>query len=686
MIEGLFGFKSRKNRIGELMKPKVVTQPTVLTAPQIEVIDRLAEKLEAALDTLGKAKAFAKPTYQTDVFQIAETLLNTDRGMRVLYEKANIFDTVGVFSGGPWADTAKLQPSLVSGSLQASGVYPVVEILSELRLLAYAKGRADATSQKSAVTFLNEVMALNLEYIFPADTEEERIAAGPHRDASLRLFSMLAEELGLEYLREDVVSEIEQICAQRPIMVGRVHKMIQMASRIPDDSASSEKRHQLRLYTDAVNGPSPMSQSLPELLTYRKKLMECDTEVLKAEAKHFTDAMHTTGLTSPHHAVLLRHLHLKHPDLVGDALALNDMGEAEFAQNRELALQLIKFCIHPSTAQSIYGFAKILQLGLLSRQEVRAGFSRLINLDLQSDVRHNLLAQRQKRDGVTANALLVAGAISVFGQPLGVGQGRNPTCQAARGISLWAQHAHGYLIALLISAARDGFLEIPFEGEAVRTDKIINPNPTRHDLNLDAVSIVLVPHLDLAYCDMMTRVALRQEDSHKWVNPALYGRWVPNGFASVFRDRAQTTVAQYEDFIRRFFATHHPAFNDGHSFMYPNPVGILVTNSHGDYLGPHAVSLQRVVEGPKGELRAYFFNPNNEGRQDWGLGVKPQIRGHGEIEGESSLPLHEFVARLYAFHYNPYEEGDAYAVPASAIKEIESAARGSWGKAFTWVD
>jgi hypothetical protein len=652
----------------------------------IDVVARMAGKFDKALDELAKAKRFAKSAYQTDVFQIAEALMTADEsGMRELYQRAHRFDEVGVFDGGPWVDPAKLQPPLVAGSLKAGGVYPVVETLSELRMLAIAKGKAEsAVDAQEATAFLNEVMALNLEFIFPRHTEEERIAGGPHRDASIRLFALLAEELELSSLLGDVVSEIEQICAQRPIMTSQVRRMIDMAARIPPRSDASEVDDHLHRYARAINGPSPLSQEHGELPAYREALKELDDEALEKEAHAFAESMDATGLCSVHQAVLLRHLRRQKPDLIPTAMALNELGRAEFAQNREFALQLIRVCVLPATAQSIYGFAKTLEYGLLSRQEVAAGLKRLIELDLQSDVRRNLLARRNARDGATANSILVSGMVSVFGQPLGVGQGHNPTCQAARAISLWSQHAQGYLLEVVVSAARDGFVEIPFEGERLRSNQLFGGLAPKLDYELDPVSVVLVPHLDRVYDEMMRRVALRDEDGHKWVNPALYGRWVPSGFASIFADRAQTLVADYDEFIRRFFATHHPAYNDGHTLMYPNPVGILVTNSHGDYLGPHAVSLQRVTQGPDGTLRAYFYNPNNEGRQDWGRGVKPSIWGHGEEEGESSLPFHDFASRLYAFHYNPYEEGDAYAVPARAIQEIESASRDTWGKAFAW--
>jgi len=284
----------------------------------------------------------------------------------------------------------------------------------------------------------------------------------------------------------------------------------------------------------------------------------------------------------------------------------------------------------------------------------------------------------------SANALLVAGAIQVFGSPLGIGQGNNPTCQAARALSLWSQHAQGLLLEKLVSAARDGFVEMMFEGKPIRSDFIAAGVAASIDYDLDSVSKVLVGHLDRLYDEMMRRVALRHEDGHKWVNPELYGRWVPRGFASVFVDKAQTTVAHYDAFLRRFYATHHPDYNDGHQLMYPNPVGLCITNSLGFYLGPHAVSVQRVAVDPEGVLRVFFFNPNNEGRQDWGHGVRPSIHEHGEVEGESSLPFEQFASRLYAFHYNPYEEGDGFAVPAGVVEGIHAEAKDTWGRAFEW--
>lgn len=658
------------------------------TSHDNKVTETLATKLDRALDSLASAKPFARAVYQTDVFQLAEALMGSAEGLRALYQRAGSFDEMGVFSGGPWEDPAKLQPPLVAGSLNGAGVYPVVETLSELRMLAIASGRAVSprVSQQEALDFLNETMALNLQFLFPADTEQERIEAGPHRFSNMRLFALIAEELDLKTLHEEVVSEIDQICAQRPVMTQRVRRMIRMAERIPPDKAKDpDMQARLEHYSRAVAGPTPLCQSEPRWADYRQALTKLSHDQLAQEAAVFAASMGSTGLACAHHAILVRHLRRYEPELLSESLGLNEAGKASLEQHREVVHQLIKVAVLPGTAQALYGLARLLERGLLARSEVVVGLERLVDLDFQTEVRRQLLRQHGKHEGLTAHSILLAGALAVLGQPLGVGQGNNPTCQAARGISLWSEHAPGYLLEIVISAARDGLVETRFEGATLRTDQLASVSQRQLDTELDPVSLVLVPHLDKLYEDMMGRVALRPEDSHKWVNPGLYGRWVPKGFASAFVDLKQSTVADFEGFVRRFYATHHPAYNDGHRLMYPNPVGICVTNSHGDYLGPHAVSLRRVQEDPHGKLRAYFYNPNNEGRQDWGLDVKPTISGNGEEEGESSLPFADFTARLYAFHYNPFEEGDAYAVPQDTVAAVEEAAKRSWGQAFAWV-
>lgn len=642
------------------------------------------ERFDAAIERLKSSKALVKATYQIPVFQIADALFNSAEGLASLYSRASEFQEAGVFSGGGWDDPTRLQASLVRGSIDAGGIFPVVEGLSELRMLAIATGdsQSKTVTAGEARTFLEEVLALNLDLLFPIETEESRVQRGPWRDHAERLFRFLGETLGLENLGKVLIAEIEAICAQRPINTAPAHEIIGMLSRLPTYSRADSNA--LKHYIAAIEGPSQLSRQHHSLTEFRSALNDLNENDLTREAQAFGSSLRATGLGNPHHAVLLRRLRTKAPHLIADALQLNELGQAELNQNEQFVHQLLKVAVLPACSQAIYGFAQLLERGLLSRSEVAAGLRRLVVLDLSASARAALLAQASPRDGITANSILLAGAMSVLGQALGIGQGRNPTCQAARGISLWSQHAPGYLLEILATAARDDLVQIRFEDTVLRSNELEGGVAKGIDPDLDPVSLILTPHLDRIYDEMMKRVALRSEDGHKWANPGLYGRWVPHGFASVL-DKVTGRVTSYEGFVRRFYATHHPSFNDGYELIYPNPVGIMVTNTHGNLLGLHAVSLQRIQSDEDGQLRVYFFNPNNEGRQNWGQNVCPSIAGHGEEEGESSLPFVDFTARLYAFHFNPYEEGDGFAVPEIAVNEIVCMAKESWGKSYVWT-
>ena len=95
-------------------------------------------------------------------------------------------------------------------------------------------------------------------------------------------------------------------------------------------------------------------------------------------------------------------------------------------------------------------------------------------------------------------------------------------------------------------------------------------------------------------------------------------------------------------------------------------------------VGWHAITIQRVTLDQDEVMRVYFYNPNNDSGQDLGNGVKVSTEGRGERFGESSLPVAEFVSRLYIFHYDPLEHIDPAGVPAEDVAEGEALARGSW--------
>ena len=638
--------------------------------------------LDEALDAVEGASPLDRVSYQTRVFQITEALMGSQEGLQVLHDGAHRFDTAGVFSGGPWVDPARLQPRLVTPSLVGSGVYPVIETLSELRVLAIATERvqSDAMTALEARRFLEAVMALNLNLVFPSHAEQERIEGGPHLASNIRLFALIADAVGLHNLRDEVTDEIVALAAQRPILNTGLRRMIHMAARIPDTAPPGPSR--LTPFAQAVSGPSPLSRRVDEA-GYQDALADLPPDAVIAEADALGASMQQTGLASPFHAILLRALIHSQPHIAVRALGLGPLGAASFEANVGIVRRLVDKGVFRETAHCVYGLSRLIERGLLGRREVGQGLRRVADLKCDIEVQRALL-NLHPHHSLTANAILLAGCISVLGQPLGIGQGNNLTCQAARGLSMWSQHAPGYLLELVIAAARDGHVRMQFEGQDLRSDQLGGGLVQRLDPDLDPVSLVLVPHLDRLHDEMMRRVALRGEDGHKWTNPALYGRWVPNDFASVFADIAQTRVDGSADFVRNFYAAHHPAHNGGHKLMYPNPLGLCLTNGNGDYLGPHGVSLQRIAAAPDGTLRAYFFNPNNEGRQDWGHGVQPSVQGHGEHPGESSLPFQQLASRTYAFHYNPFELGDPDAVPEREVDEVVEAARTTWGQAFLW--
>ncbi|KGP74435.1 hypothetical protein [Pontibacillus yanchengensis] len=653
-----------------------MAQPTII----------VVERFEKALETLDQAPPFAKARYQTDVYQEANRLIEMEEGFEHLFQYAHRFESAGVFQDGPWEDAEKLQAPLVAGSLKAKGLPMIIEVLSELRMLAIAKEiyQNPNVPAQMAEDFLNEVMALNLNLLFPNSSESDRIEKHENDEKASELFQFLASYLSTNELTKTLIYEIERLTAQRPIMIKRVVSMIKMAKGMLDTDLDEEHKNELRGFIAAIEGPSPLSEQYTDVNAYRLRLKDLSRGELISESVALAKSMRETGLVAPHHATLVRFLTKRMPGILPYALQLNSKGIANLEENNELVMQLIKAAIFPATRQSIYGLALMLERGVLSSSPVAPGLRRLIELDIRADVRSALYQSSQNGEGLTANSILVAGTISVLGQPLGVGQGFNPTCQAARGISLWAQHAPGFLLEIIPRAARDGDIDFTFEGASIHSKNLSGGLAPDLHTELDPVSLVLVPHLDRIYSEMMARVALRGEDGHRWVNPAFYGNWVQKGFSTVI-DPITGYIHDYPGFVRLFYATHHPEYNDDYEMIYPNPVGIFITNVHGKLLGFHAVSIIRIDTDPSGEYRIYFYNPNNDGSQNWGQNIEPSVTGNGEQEGESSLLFHEFTSRIYAFHYNPYEQGEAYAVDAQLVQKTQNLAKESWGKDYTWI-
>ncbi len=641
----------------------------------------LTEFLEAT-DLTRQDKA-AKIASQVDILSL------TRDGLSFLFERCIELEKAGIFQNTAWNEPDRLVPILVRGTMKAGHPSSSFEILSELRMLAHANG-ADQGAKISATDaqdYLEEVIVHNLDLGLREMTEETRESFSDRElKKAFNLFGFLISEMDLSKVTGKLAQEITMICEQRPVVTQKVRELIHLVDAKFDLKEDNAVNKQLLLYVNAIYGPSPITLKRPDPDEYLKILQKSREKVLLGEAVSLGKSMGATGLVSKYHAILLTYL-LSDPKidyLVTHCLNLNDRGVAEWNKHKDFVKPLVLETVRVENAQCIYGLARMLGRSLFSRRPVRVGLENLRRVKINSQVENRILKSNGVNRGeVSAIQYLIGALIRVLGQPLGVGQGNNPTCQSARGISMWSQHAPAKLIDMIITVATQNNLVMRFENHDLVSNQLGKGLVDKLDYELDDISVVLVPHLDKIYNEMMRRATGRGEDPHKWVNPAMYGHWIQLGFASVY-DYLTNSIMDYKGFVQIFYSSFHPDFNNGRQLAYPNPVGIFITSSKAEMVGFHAISLLRIERDPKGEVRAYFLNPNNEGRQDWGQGIKPMVYGNGEKHGESSLPFDQFASRVYAFHYNALEVKSGFAVDQNAIKKVEALAKDSWGKSYIW--
>jgi len=266
----------------------------------------------------------------------------------------------------------------------------------------------------------------------------------------------------------------------------------------------------------------------------------------------------------------------------------------------------------------------------------------------------------------------------MLGLPLGVGQGNNPTCQSARALSMWAYNDPDYLLQMVAWAARDDEIIMHFEGQAISSMASLSGVATQLPIDLDPVSLIVVPHLDRIYAEMGRRCIGREGDPHRWVNPEFHGWWSGRGFR-INVDVATGQLSDVDDFIRHFFAYYHPYYNGNQPLIHPQPAGIAVTDSAARFIGWHAITILRASLDPSDVMRIYFYNPNNDSGQDWGDGVIVSTSGNGERFGEASLPFDRFASRLYIYHYDPLERVDIADVTSEEVENVKHYLHRSWG-------
>jgi hypothetical protein len=648
--------------------------------PEQSANGQLESHLDKAVKQMEAAPRFSKGTYQARVLDIARRLAAREGGLRSLYDRITVIEAAGIFDGSDWAHPEILQPVLASNSLwQGDKATATLEVLSELRFLAVANRdlvKPNITAEQ-ARHFLSQVLALNLSVLFEGGSEAERTRTAEFGLSVRSVLQFLGDHIGFENILDRLIEEIWRILSQRPIQVNSVKAMIAqiaMCLNNPDIELGGAGRGADQLIS-AVYGPTPGCREDPGLEVYTERLLTMDLNALRAEASGFARAMHDTGLVSPYHPAFLRLVLDSTPELVPVALGLSSTGLDSYSCYQDLVHTLIREAIFPETSEAVYGLTLLLERGILHMPPIVPAIWRQIALPLSDQNR--TLIESFHGPSHPARVILLAGILNILGQPFGVGQGDNPTCQSARAISMWSYSDPDYLMQMVAWAARDDEVVMHFEDKVLSSKELAAGMARTPPYDVDVVSMILVPHIDRIYMEMGRLCADRGDDPHRWVNPELHGWWVGRG-CRIAVDVPTSKLSDYEGFVRDFIAVYHPSFNGNQPLIHPQPAGIAVTDSLARFIGWHAITITRVTLDQNGDMRVYFFNPNNDSGQDWGHDARVSTHGYGERYGEASLPIALFASRLYLFHYDPLEPRNADAVPEDLVETVSSLARDSW--------
>lgn len=638
-------------------------------------------RLDDAIELLRSSASFSRLSKMPRLFDSARQVLMVEGGCAEVEARAEAIERCGVFEGSDWADPKILLPSLTTHSLRSPQMETVViEALSELRLLAVAKGdyQHPHMSVEQAHHYLAQVLAINLELLFGVPSEAEREQQGRLATISRAVIRHLADRIGYEHIIDRLIDEIWRILNQRPIQVAGVHQMITQIAicrNNPDIDLGTSGQGAERLIS-SLFGPTRACREDPGVEVYRERLAAMDASALQSEATGCARAMHDTGLVSPYHGELVRYLLEQAPTMLSEALGLSSTGRDCLLCYQELVHALIEQGIYPQTCQGLYGLALTLERGILYQPPVAPALWRQVQLPLSPYSRERIaLAYGTVPE---PRAWLIQGVLSMLGQPLGVGQGNNPTCQSARALSMWAYNDPDYMLQMVAWAARDDEIIMHFEGQPVSSRLSKSGVAAEITLDLDPVSLLVVPHLDRIYAEMGRMCAERDGDPHRWVNPEFHGWWSGRGFRiNVDVDTGQ--LDDLEGFLRHFYVSYHPYYNGNQPLIHPQPAGIAVTDSAARFIGWHAITILRVGLDQQDRMRVYFFNPNNDSGQNWGDDVIVSTSGNGERFGEASLPFEAFASRLYIFHSDPLERGNPDAVSQEEIERITTLVHRSWG-------
>ncbi|MGM0534376.1 MAG: hypothetical protein ACQERK_07790, partial [Campylobacterota bacterium] len=640
----------------------------------------LEEKLEHALWQLGEASGFNKARYQNAVLEISGRLLQQENGLERLYGFAPLCDKAGLFQGTDWENPEVLLPNLVKTTLESKDKGLItLEILSQLRLLAIANHELvkPGVAPEQAQHFLTQVMALNLSIVFDSGDEVLRERLGDFSGHIAALFQFHLNKIGFEDILGSLIDEIWRILSQRPVLVDTVKSMVtQIAIALSQGRGSpGETGIGADRLVSALFGPTHGCQDDPGVAGYEARLAIMDDSSLQQEAYGFARSMHDVGLVSDYHALFLTWLvENEKQNLIPDALGLSSTGLDVFRSYQELITALIREAVFVQTAQCIYGLALFIERGILYSPSIAPSLWRQMRLELSAYSKE--LLYLRFGDVLDPKVHLLSATLSLLGQPLGIGQGNNPTCQSARAISMWSYSQPDYLLYLIAQVSCTDSIAMHFEGQKILSAQLPDGLVSSTALDTGAVSVLLVPHLDRIYNEMGRMCAHRGQDPHKWINPEFHGWWVGREFL-IAVDIATGRLREYDRFLKQFYNSYHPLYNGNQPIIHPQPAGLAVTDSNGVFVGWHAITLIRVALDQNGIMRVYFYNPNNDSGQNWGNGVVVSTQGYGERFGEASLPFEQMLSRVYIFHDdNSYIQG--LSAPEDEIDKVKQMAYESW--------
>lgn len=639
----------------------------------------LIEKLDQAIALLAAARDFAKPGKLPRVLDTCRRVLRHDDGLALIEARSEALEQAGLFLGSDWATPQHLAAPLSRQALTGGTDTLLVETLSNLRLLAVARGhyRHPLVSAEYAHHYLTQILAINLDLLFHSADEARRQKQGRLAFLPQALLSHLADQIGYEQVIDKLIDEIWRVLEQRPIETGPVKQMITQIAACqhnPDIALTAAGGERL---VSSLFGPTRASREDPGLELYQERLASMDETTLQAEASGFARAMHDTGLVSAYHPLLLLHLLEHQENLLADALGLSSTGRDGMLCYRQLVQALIRQAVTPLSPQAIYGLTLVLERGILYQSPLAPALWRQLRLPLCAPAATRLALVTPP--GLAVETRLMEGVLCMLGQPLGVGQGNNPTCQSARALSMWSCNDPDYLLQMVTWAARDDEIIMHFEGQPVSSQLAGSGVAQTAPMDLDPVSMAVVPHLDRIYAEMGRLCIGREGDPHRWVNPEFHGWWAGRGFR-IAVDVGTGMLFETGTFLRHFYASYHPFYNGNQPLIHPQPAGVAVTDSAARFIGWHAVTILRIGLDQENVMRVYFYNPNNDSAQDWGNGAVVSTTGQGERHGEASLPFEEFASRLYIFHYDPLEHGALAAISDEELRRVISMIQESWGE------